>query len=259
MTEPILNHQSSGKGLPLVLLHGFPHDSRIWESQLAALGDRFHVITPDLSGFGKSKSSEPFTMASQADSVHRFLVQIKALPCILGGLSMGGYIALEFARKYPSDLRGLILLDTRAEADGAEAKQGRGKMIDLVRANGAAAIAEAMLPKQLAPTAPQQKPDVVRKLRMIMESQSATTIENALIAMKDRPDNTAFLPSISVPTLIVVGQADVLTPPEVARKMHDAIPKSTLAIIPDAGHLSPMEQPGDVDRAISDYVSASIG
>lgn len=256
MTRPTLNYQSVGDSLPLVLLHGFPHDSRMWEAQLAGLADRFRVIAPDLSGFGKSKSAEPFTMASQAEAVHALLVQLKTLPCILGGLSMGGYIALEFARKYPSDLRGLILLDTRAEADSTEARQGRAKMIELVKTKGAAAVAEAMLPKQLAATAPQQKPDVVRKLRMIMESQSPATIENALVAMRERPDNSTFLPSISVPTLIIVGQADALTPPEVAQKMHEAIPKSTLAIIPDAGHLSPMEQPEEVNRAIVAFRSA---
>ena len=124
-----LDYEEQGTGMPLVLLHGFPLDSRIWREQLAALSDRFHVIAPDLRGFGQSKSSDTFTMESLADDVHALLADLQALPCILGGLSMGGYVALAYAKKYPTDLRGLVLIDTKAEGDTAEGKAGREKMI----------------------------------------------------------------------------------------------------------------------------------
>ncbi len=107
----------AGRGAPLVLIHGFPVDARMWAGQLSGLSDRYRVITPDLRGFGGSTSSDPFTMESQADGIHDLLAKLGALPCILGGLSMGGYIALAFARKNATDLRGLILFDTKAAAD----------------------------------------------------------------------------------------------------------------------------------------------
>src|SRR5215218_4015337 len=125
-----LNYLEQGTGTPLVLLHGFPLDSRIWREQIAALSDRFRVIAPDLRGFGQSKSDDAFTMQSLADDVHALLADRGALPAILGGLSMGGYVALAYAKKYPSDLRGLALIDTKAEADTPEGKQGRQKMIE---------------------------------------------------------------------------------------------------------------------------------
>src|SRR5688572_5793193 len=107
-------YEEKGQDTPLVLLHGFPLDSRIWKEQVASLSDRFRVITPDLRGFGRSKSNEPFTMESLADDVHALLADIGALPAILGGLSMGGYVALAYAKKYPTDLLGLMLIDTKA-------------------------------------------------------------------------------------------------------------------------------------------------
>src|SRR3954468_9117156 len=142
-----LSYSERGAGPALVLLHGFPLDSRVWEAQAADLSNRFRVITPDLRGFGQSKSDTPFTMESMADDVHALLKEIGALPAVLGGLSMGGYVALAFAKKYPSDLRGLLMIDTRAEADTSEAKEKRNKMIQLVRDKGSKAVSDEMLPK----------------------------------------------------------------------------------------------------------------
>src|SRR5437870_4244544 len=133
-----LHYDQAGRGLPLALLHGFPLDSRVWAKQRAALADQCRVITPDLRGFGKSTSDQPFSIESQADDVHAWLKQIGALPGVLGGLSMGGYVALACAKKYPADLRGLILIDTKADADTPDGKQAREKMIDLVRQKGSA-------------------------------------------------------------------------------------------------------------------------
>src|SRR5439155_15735423 len=146
-----LYYEESGKGTPLVLLHGFPLDCRVWAKQRPALADRFRVITPDLRGFGQSKSSDSFSIESLADDVHELLKTIGALPCILGGLSMGGYVTLAFAKRYPTDLRGLVLIDTKAEGDTADGKAAREKMIQLAREKGSKAVAEQMMPKMLAP------------------------------------------------------------------------------------------------------------
>lgn len=249
-----LAFEDRGSGSPLVLLHGFPLDRRMWDGQLNEFASKHRVITPDLLGFGLSKSDESLTIEALADDVHTLLAGLNALPCVLGGLSMGGYVALAYARKYASDLRGLILLDTKAEGDTPEQKQGRHKMIDLVRSKGAKAVAEEMLPKLVAPDLPNKRPAVAQALRNMMEGCRPLTIEHALLAMHHRPDQTPYLASITFPTLILVGDADAITPVSVAQAMRKQIPGSVLSIVKGSGHMSPMEQPGQVNQAIGRFL-----
>ena len=250
------HYTEKGSGRPpLVLVHGFPLDSRMWESQVNSLSDRWRVIAPDLRGFGQSKAESAFTLESLADDIHVFLEQLVAKPCVLAGLSMGGYVALAYAKKYAKDLRGLILVDTKAEADTPQAKEARAKMIELARTQGAAAVAEQMLPKMLAPGTQQSRPEVVRSLRRLMEECNPQTIEYALLAMRDRPDRSGELASIEVPTLVIVGDADAITPPEGAEKMAKSIPGAKLEIIRGAGHMAPMEQPEQVNRAMERFIT----
>ncbi len=253
-----LNYQEQGTGTPLVLLHGFPLDARIWREQIASLSDHFRVIAPDLRGFGQSRSNEPFTMASLADDVRALLAELDALPCVLGGLSMGGYVALAYAKKYPADLLGLALIDTKAEGDTPEGKEAREKMIELVRAQGTTAVASQMMPKMLAPDADKSRPRVKRELDQIMNDQTALTIEHALAAMRNRPDLASYLPSIATPTLVLVGEHDAITPPAGAEAMGKAIPNSTYVLVRGAGHMSPMEQPQQVADALREFVN-SVG
>lgn len=243
-----------GSGIPLVLLHGFPLDRRMWGEQMEDSSLRGRRLAIDLPGFGQSQPPRPFTIPSLAQSVRELLAQLDALPCVLAGLSMGGYIALNFAREFLSDLRALILMDTRAEADTAQGKENRQKMIDLVRAKGSAAIAEQMQPKLLSPDTVAHRPNQVRALRQMMESVPAQTIEHALSAMRDRPDMTEALASIAVPTLILVGDADAITPPDVARGMQKKMPDADMVIIAGAGHMSPLEQPAQVNRAMGNFL-----
>jgi pimeloyl-ACP methyl ester carboxylesterase len=227
----------------------------MWANQTNSLNAHYRMIAPDLRGFGQSASIEPFTIEQLADDGHALLENLGALPAVVVGFSMGGYVALAFARKYPRDLRALILVDTRAEADTAEGKAGRDRAIELVRQSGAKAIADQMLPKLLAPEDRRRGgtkvSDVVRGM---MESVPRLTIGHALRAMRDRQDYTEMLPSIAVPTLILVGEHDAVTPPQVARAMHERIPRSQLVVIPDAGHLSPLENPDAVGRATQDFL-----
>ena len=247
-------YEDSGRGVPLVLLHGFPLDSRMWQGQRAELTSVARVITPDLRGFGKSQPPAPFTMESQADDMHALLQDIGALPCVLAGLSMGGYVTLNYARKYPSDLRGLILVDTRSEADNAQGKEARQKMIELVRASGSKAVADQMEPKMLSKDTLEHRPAQVRALRQMMENCPPLTIEYALAAMRDRLDVTDSLASIKVPTLIIVGDADSITPPATAQSMQQKIAGSQIVIIQGAGHMSPLEQPAQVNAAMSKFL-----
>jgi pimeloyl-ACP methyl ester carboxylesterase len=227
----------------------------MWDAQVERLSDQYRVIAPDLRGFGRSLRHDPFTIESLADDIHLFLEQLGAVPCVLAGLSMGGYVALAHAQKYPSDLRGLILVDTKAAGDSDEGKKGRQKMIDLVRLSGAQAVSEQMLPKMLAAGTLQNRPDVVKSMRSMMESCSTQTIEHALAAMRDRPDRTDELPSITTRTLVIVGDADVITPPDVAESMAKAIPNAKLEAVRGAGHMAPMEQPEQVNRAIERFMA----
>jgi 3-oxoadipate enol-lactonase len=250
-----LTYTERGQGDLLVLLHGFPLDGRIWDDQLAELSKSYRVIVPDLRGFGKSACDESFTIASLADDVHALLVQLGALPCVLGGLSMGGYVALAYHRKYAATLKGLIFVDTRASADNSEGKAGRDKMVLLVRQSGATAVADQMISKMLTPVTIAHRPEIHDKVREIMEACPPVTIAHACIAMRDREDYTCDLPSIAEKSLVIVGDADPIIPMDTALAMAKAIPESKLAVIKGAAHLSTMEQPGEVNRVMKEFLA----
>jgi pimeloyl-ACP methyl ester carboxylesterase len=250
----LMQFSENGKGLPVVLVHGFPLDRRIWEAQLHGLSDHHRIITVDLPGFGKSPVSGPFSAKSLADDLRGFLKRIDALPCVLGGLSMGGYVALAFAEYYAGDLKGLMLVDTRAEGDTPQGKEGRAAMIELARTEGSAAVADQMMPKMVSETTKKNQPAIVKKLQAIMEACPAKTIEYACAAMRDRKDYSTELGSIKTPTLVIVGEADAITPPSMAENMHRSLAGSKIAIIPRAGHMSPMEQPAAVTKAIGEFL-----
>jgi 3-oxoadipate enol-lactonase len=243
-----IEYEDRGSGPTLVLLHGFPLDRRIWDDALKPLSAKFRVIAPNLRGFGGSRHELPFTIESLADDVHHFLNLIGALPCVLGGLSMGGYVAQGYAQKYPYDLDGLVLIDTKSAADTPEGKHGRQQMIDLVRKSGSKAIADQMFPKMISPAL--AKSQAAEKLRSIMEACPPLTIEHALAAMRDRQDYTAWLATFAKPILIVVGAEDAIASPDVARAMHASARGSRLAIIPNAGHMAPLENPSEFVEAM---------
>jgi len=257
LDRKIIHYDEAGRraaAVPVVaLLHGFPLDNRVFEAQVAALSGSFRVIAPDLPGFGRSRGDHAFTIASLADDVHTLLRYLGALPCALGGLSMGGYVAQAFAKKYPADLTALILIDTKSEADNAEAKEKRNKMIELARTGGSRAVADAMLPSMITPENATQ-PQIGAKLRQVMEACPPQTIENALTAMRDREDYTSLLPSIAVPTLLIVGERDAISTRATMEAMHRAIPRSKLAVIADAGHLTSMEKPREVSDSIGAFL-----
>lgn len=248
------HYREAGSGQPVVLVHGFPLSSHIFESQIEVLSKSYRVIAPDLRGFGQSSSTDRFSINSLADDLHTLLSRISALPCVLGGLSMGGYVAEAFYRKYSGDVSKLILLNTKADADSPAAKDARNKMIELCRKGGAPAVAKEMLPKMLSPETIERRSDLVDKVVKLMESQPAKTIEHALEALRDRDDQTQLLGKISVPTLIITGDGDQITGPLVAQPMHDAIKGSKLVVIPHAGHLSTMENPAAVSEAILSFL-----
>jgi len=247
-------YQEQGHGQPLVLLHGYPLDSRLWEHQLADLSNQYRIIAPDLRGFGQSTGGGTFTIESQADDIHALAGTLNLGKFVLAGLSMGGYITLAYCRKYPSTLLGVGLIDTRAEGDTSEGRQNREKAIELVQLQGSKAIADQMLPKLLAPDTINHRPHLAAAVRQMIENCPPQTIATALAAMRDRPDQAEFLPSLADPTFIIVGDQDTITPPVIADAMHRAIPESQLVVIRGAGHLSPLEQPQQVNRALRGFL-----
>jgi pimeloyl-ACP methyl ester carboxylesterase len=250
-----LAYDLDGQGTPLVLLHAFPYDRRMWAPQRDEFARVCRVLTPDLPGCGRSPDVPGVTIDGMADAVVRCLdLAGISEPVVVGGLSMGGYVALAFARKYPDRLRGLILADTRAEPDDDAGKTNRDKAIAAVKADGTVAFAEAQLPKQLGPTTPKSRPDVVDLARRIGTAQRTEGIVSALAALRDRPDARPGLILIRVPTLILVGEDDAITPPPMAEAMQKGIEGSRLVRIPGAGHLSNLENAAAFNAAVQEFL-----
>ncbi|WP_161967203.1 alpha/beta fold hydrolase [Fimbriiglobus ruber] len=251
----------TGDGPPLVLLHAYPQCREMWAPQLVALsggpGGGRRVLAPDLFGFGGSPVPDGgWTVDTAADALADFLDGIGiTVPVVLGGLSMGGYVALAFARHYPSQLAGLILADTKGGADTAEVKAGRNKSIELVRDQRAGAVIDQMIPRLLGATTHAKRPEVVTAVRQMGAAQSIDGVAAALVALRDRPDATPNLASINVPTLVIVGAEDVLTPPDVARELAAAIPGAKLEVVPAAGHLSNLEAPDEFNAIVQRFLT----
>lgn len=245
-----------GSREPLLFIHGFPLSRALWEPQLNELSDVARVLAFDLRGFGQADPVPgPYTVDQLADDCNAFLDVMRVTrPVVVCGLSMGGYVAFAFYRKYRERVRALILAATRAGADSPEGKAGREAMAATAQEKGAGAVADAMLPKMLAPQSYTAQPDVVQRARAMMEQASVPGIVGALMAMRDRPDSTPTLAEITVPSLILHGSDDQLMPVSEAEKMRAGIRDSRLRVQSAAGHLLNMEQPQAFNSAVSDFV-----
>lgn len=240
--------------IDVVLVHAFPFDARLWSRQQAAAPEGVRVHAFDLPGFGASLESEPCTSVdAMADAVFAAVSSFGLDRFVLGGMSMGGYVALAYWRRHGADgrLRGLVLANTRAEADDDAARQGRDDTLRLVREQGLSAFADRQLPKLLAPDAPPERRDLVRGW---IESQSPEAVVAATLALRDRPDSTSQLPHLHLPTLVIGGTEDVLTPPEGMRAMAEQLPQARWAPIAGAGHLSNLDQPEAFNRVLFHFV-----
>jgi 3-oxoadipate enol-lactonase len=252
-------YSHAGQGIPLVFVHGFPLNRQLWQPQLEGLSDVARVIAPDLRGHGDSQAVPgPYTMELFADDLNTFLDALGIREqIVLCGLSMGGYVVFAFYRKYAHRLRGLILTATRAGADSPAGRAARDQMMDLAREKGVAAIAESMLPKLLAPQTYPSCSDLVEKVRAITLGVSLEGVLGDLAALKERPDSTPTLAQIDVPTIILHGADDQIIPLGEAEVMRDGIRGSKLVVVPEAGHLPGLENPGMFDEAIRDYLISS--
>jgi pimeloyl-ACP methyl ester carboxylesterase len=245
-----------GEGPTVVLVHGYPLDGAMWSGVARALSSRFRVLKPDLPGRGETPADSTGTIDGYADFLGAILERLPE-GAGLAGFSMGGYAALALARRRPPNLKALALVDTRATADDEAGRGKRDEAIATVRSGGVAPIAETMVPKLLSADSLSNR-DLVERLRRIISRQKPATVEGDLMAMRDRPDSRDFLAQIAVPTLVLVGEADVLTPPSDSQAMSAAIPGAKLVTVPGAGHLTPMERPGAVAAALGEFFGAAL-
>lgn len=251
-----LSYRAHGHGPTLVLVHAFPLNMEMWAPQIEALTDRCHLVTLDLRGFGASQVTDGvFTIDDLASDVHGLLGRIGHHRCVLGGLSLGGYVALAYARRYGQQLRGLILADTRATADDAEARESRLASIAAIEKQGAAALAAAMPSRLLAPGTVETRPELVAQLSGWIGDTDPRTLIGAQKAMANRNDATSILPLLKVPTLVLVGEQDAVTPPEEAERMAASIADATVVKIPNAGHLSNLENPEAFNAAVAAFMA----
>lgn len=247
-----ISYNDEGQGEPILLIHGFPLSSEMWQPQRAALQYRFRVITPDLRGMGRSDvPMGGYSMAAYADDIIALMDELGIAQTIMGGMSMGGYVVFELLRRAPDRITGLILLDTRATADDETTKAKRRSLIEQVRDQGSAAAADT--DTMLTPRTHAEQPELVDYAKHIMLNTPVDGIVGALHAMIERPDSSPMLPTIAVPTLVVVGSDDPLTPPNAARAMADAIPNAQMVVIEGASHASNLERPDEVNKALLDW------
>ncbi|MDP8244567.1 MAG: alpha/beta hydrolase [Candidatus Hinthialibacter antarcticus] len=243
---------------PVILLHAFPLNHQMWRHQLEGLSESAYVLAPDLPGFGESPLSEtPGSMSDYVKQIITFMGEQKIEQAVLGGCSMGGYILFEFWRTMPRRILGLILYDTRAEADSGEQINNRLKMAETVRNEGVGMLVKDMPEKLLGKTTQTNNKEMVREIENTIKTTPPEGVVQAQVAMASRPGSLVTLESIIAPTLIIVGEEDILTPPSAAETMHQKIPTSELVLIKKAGHLSPLEQPGPVNLAMHNFLQST--
>ncbi|MDQ3073531.1 MAG: alpha/beta hydrolase [Bacteroidota bacterium] len=242
-------------GLPIIFIHGFPFDHSMWEPQLNALPDKYYYIAYDIRGFGKSEGRDGINTIEQfADDLETLMKNLSMEKAVICGLSMGGYIALRFAEKYPQRLKGLVLADTRSEQDTDEARLKRAGQVKEISKSGLDDFVDGMLKAVFADKNFVQNISGIPQLKRVMLSHDPKSVKGALLAMAARTDTTPSLPDIKIPVLIIVGEEDKITPPESAQKMHGMIAGSELTIIPGAGHLSNMENPQAFNNALLTFL-----
>jgi len=249
-------YEDVGCGPAIVLIHGYPFNRSLWADQVTALADRYRVLTLDLRGHGETEASAgTSTMKLMAQDVSALMDELRIDRAVVGGLSMGGYVALAFYQLFPHRVEKLLLADTRAQADTKEAKVTRAEQVEQILAEGMAGIVNAMLPKLLSPETVSKRPDIVKRLREMMMHTNPAGAAAALRGMAEREDQTERLSQVNVPTLIVVGKEDPITPVADSEKMHDGIAGSQLVVIENASHVSNIEQPEQFNRALQEFLS----
>lgn len=241
----------------LVLLHAFPIGANLWEPQMRAIPAGWRLITPDLRGFGGSTdidSLSALSMTDYAEDIGDLIDELGITRAVIGGCSMGGYAALALYQSRPELFTGLVLANSRAGADSPEARANRRGMLALVDREGPQGVAREMMPRLLGKTTREHKPDCEATVRRWIKQQSPVAIRSAIHRMMHRVDSTPLLAQVKVPTLVITGEEDEMIPVDESRRMASAIAGATLVVIPGAGHLANLEQPGAFNTALSTFL-----
>ena len=248
---------SAGSGVPLLLLHGFPLDHTMWAGQ-EPLAKHLRLIAPDQRGFGASTGAGPTGMEQLADDAAALLAALHCGPAVVCGLSMGGYVAQHLAVRHPGRVAALVLADTKLEADTPEARAARVDLSAKVGRLGQRIVADAMVPRLLAASPEARtadRPGIEAALRAAIERQPVATIQAALAALGCRPDMTDAVRHVRVPTLLVVGAEDAITPPACMEAAVAVMPHARLLVVPRAGHMVPLEAPDVFNRAVLEFLT----
>ncbi len=248
-------------GLPaIVFIHGFPFSRKMWRPQMEYLAGKYSTLNLDLRGHGESEVGDGiYTLELFIDDLVALLNHCQLKKVILCGLSLGGYITLRAWERIPDRISGLILCDTKSEADSNEAKVQRARMIELVKSSGLTRYTEEMLPLLLSESTLKHNNAVVKLMQEMMLTSSPRAVCGTLLAIAARTDTTAALKTITVPTLVVVGAEDSRTTPASSKAMASQIPGARLEIISGAGHLSTLERPDEVNQIIGEFLETKFG
>jgi 3-oxoadipate enol-lactonase len=259
MNQDSLSYSDKGFGPTVVLLHAFPLNRRMWDAQFEAWRDRYRVIAPDWRGFGESPlGTGAFSMESCADDLGQLLARLGVREkIILLGVSMGGYIAFEFVRKYQELLQSLVLVATQPVADSDAARKTRYETAEFVEKEGTGALAEKLIPKLLGKTTLEARPQVVERVRALIQSNSPAGVAKACHGLASRRDSTPILQQIQIPTLIMTGSEDAIVPRDQADTMRREIATSQLSVIVKSGHLVNLEQPDDFQNTVLNFLKDS--
>src|SRR5215211_1311334 len=247
-----------GSGLPVVFLHAFPLNRTMWDPQVGALVAECRCIPIDFRGLGESSAAPPYSMDRYADDVVGVLDTLQIERAVVVGLSMGGYAAFAMWRRHRHRVRALVLADTRATADTVETVARRHELIEIAETQGSTAVANMQIAGLVGKTTRDKRPDIYDSIHRMMAQTPAEGIIGALQAMIDRPDSTPTCATIDVPTLIVVGDEDVLTPPKDARDLQRLIQSSRLEVLRQAGHLSNLERPAAFNTVVSEFLGSLL-
>lgn len=253
-----LAYDEAGSGLPLLFIHGWPHNRTLWSAQLSGLSTHARCLAPDLRGFGGSTVSGPYSVAQYADDLVAFLDSLGIDRAVVCGLSMGGYVAMAMLRHHRDRVRALILTSTRATADTPEAREKRMRLIAYVREQGVEALASRQLRAMVGETTFTSRPEPLEELRRLMADAPLEGVVGGLQAMADRPDSTALLATLETPTLVIGGAEDTFTSPAELGAMAAGIPNARLELIATAGHVCAFERPAAFNHLVSEFLERLI-
>ncbi len=243
----------------IIFIHGFPHDHRMWDYQVEDLKEDYFCVTYDIRGLGESYIGDgQYTMEAFVWDLYSVIDELQIEKPIICGLSMGGYISFRAVEKEQERFAGLILCDTRAEDDSNEGKLIRSNSINKINVEGVESFVNDFVPKCFHPQTPEKLSEMYERTLEISKSQNSLGVKGALFAMLSRGNTTDSLKDIKIPTLVLVGRKDALTPPKTMKKIAKKIKKSKFHIVPKAGHMAPLENPEFVNEKIKLFLTKNF-